>query len=90
MARQCRKAMSWCNNNGIRTFCVPTEEFYVEKRRNAHMKGFKKVNVPFVRIAVEVNGNVVRVGDMDFKQSDPRLNDKMQEIYQFYYQRNNS
>ncbi len=86
--RQDRTAMSWCNDNNIRLFAEPQKEFYVDK---AKIDGkFRKRSLPYVKIAIEINDVIVRVGDMKFKQSDPTMNDKMQEIYQFYYDRNNT
>lgn len=81
-----KQAMSWCLKNKIRLFAVPQNDFYVDK---AKIDGkFRKRSLPYVKIAIEINGVVVRVGDMQFKQSDPKMNDKMQEIYQYYYERN--
>lgn len=63
-----------CWDNNIKVVQQPTQ------------RGYTKGGFP-VRLNLEINGTIVKFGEMEFRQNSKELNEKIDEIYQFYHDR---
>ena len=84
--KEYRDAQSWCLKNDILFYAVPVNKTYPT---TVHVGGRKKrVILPYVRIAVKIDGSE-KLGSMEYKQNSPELLDKFTELTLFYFKRSN-